>query len=70
MRAGHRRRDVSSFRGHTGFPKNMFEKPVATPFRPGMNARATWETKSRLKPAPKSEPLRQEPGSPGFSVEA
>src|SRR5947199_120134 len=38
--------------------------------RPGMNARATWETKSRLKPAPKSEPLLQEPGSPGFSVEA
>jgi len=28
------------------------------------------ETKSRLKPAPKSEPLLQEPGSPGFSVEA
>ncbi len=36
--------------------------------RPGINARATPETKSRLKPAPKSEPLVQEPGSPGFSV--
>jgi hypothetical protein len=35
-----------------------------------MNARATRETKSRLKPAPQSEPLLQEPGSPGFSVES
>jgi hypothetical protein len=33
-----------------------------------MNARATAETKSRLKPAPKSEVLLQEPGLPGFSV--
>ena len=40
------------------------------PPRPGINARATLETKSRLKPAPKSEPLLQEPGSPGFSVQA
>jgi hypothetical protein len=38
--------------------------------RPGMNARATSETKSRLKPALKAESLVQEPGSPGFSVEA
>src|SRR5436305_1863614 len=40
------------------------------PPRPGINARATPETKSRLKPAPKPKPLLQEPGSPGFSVAA
>jgi hypothetical protein len=38
--------------------------------RPGINARATFETRSRLKPAQKSESLLQEPGSPGFSVQA
>jgi len=50
---------------------------LAGPPRPGMNARATWETQSRLKPAPKSEPLLQEPGltrrlkrSPGIHARA
>ena len=35
-----------------------------------MKARATSEAKSRLKPAPKSKSLLQEPGSPGFSVQS
>jgi hypothetical protein len=73
--------EMAAFRPDSGFPRRKAELPrrkievlrrkgklLRRP-HPGMNARATMKTKSRLKPTPNAGG-EMEPPSGGFSVEA